>query len=185
MLAVGVGAQYLPARPDIGKAMHTHVARVVDGDTLILSDRSKVRLIGVDTPESHESDKLDRIVRQTKQSKEVIKQKGRMATRFTKQLVGGKAVRLEFDPANVRNDHTDKYGRLLAYVYIKDESSRIDPRLVYVRDENQVRYISLNASLLKAGMAEVFRRFPYEKKKDFISLEADARRSRIGIWASS
>ena len=35
-----------------------YVSRVVDGDTLNLSNGQKVRLIGVDTPEVHYSDKL-------------------------------------------------------------------------------------------------------------------------------
>ncbi len=72
------------------------VARVIDGDTVVLENGEHVRYIGIDTPE-----------------------RGRPyygeAKRENERLVGGKKVRLEFDAGK-----TDKYGRTLAYIYAGD-----------------------------------------------------------------
>lgn len=76
--------------------------RVVDGDTIVVSGVGKVRLIGVDTPE-------------TKHPKKPVEYFGREASRFTAKLVEGKRVRLEYDWQRV-----DRYGRTLAYVYLAD-----------------------------------------------------------------
>lgn len=78
------------------------VVRVIDGDTIKLSNGEKVRLIGVDTPETvHPSKPVEYF--------------GREASKFTKQLCEGKTVRLEYDWQK-----TDKYGRTLAYIYLTD-----------------------------------------------------------------
>jgi len=54
--------------------------RVVDGDTIILSNGERVRLIGVDTPE-------------TKHPRKAVEYYGKEATAFTKRMVEGKEVR--------------------------------------------------------------------------------------------
>jgi micrococcal nuclease len=78
------------------------VRRAVDGDTLLLEDGRRVRLIGVDTPE-------------TKREGTPIQPWGPEAHDMTARLVEGKPVRLEFD-----RERVDKYGRILAYVYTGD-----------------------------------------------------------------
>jgi micrococcal nuclease len=78
------------------------VKRVIDGDTLELSNGETVRLIGVDTPE-------------TKDPRKPVQYFGKEATAFTQRTVAGKRVRLEYD-----QQRHDKYGRTLAYVYLDD-----------------------------------------------------------------
>ena len=78
--------------------------RVVDGDTIVLNDGRKVRLIGVDTPESKHPNKPVEYF-----SKEA-------ADYLTKQIEG-KPIRLEYDSANAGRNNKGKYGRTLAYVY--------------------------------------------------------------------
>ncbi len=78
------------------------VKRVIDGDTLLLINGEKVRLIGVDTPE-------------TKHPQKPVEYFGKEAHLFTKQMVDGKEARFEFDRRK-----RDKYRRLLAYVYLLD-----------------------------------------------------------------
>ena len=78
------------------------VKRVVDGDTLLLSSGERVRLIGVDTPE-------------TKHPQKPVQYFGKEAYHFTKRMAEGKEVHLEFDW-----QRRDKYNRLLAYVYLLD-----------------------------------------------------------------
>jgi Staphylococcal nuclease homologue len=84
-----------PTRPTPGPPAQSPtvlVTRVIDGDTLELSTGEKVRLIGVDTPE-------------TKDPRKPVQYFGKEATAFTKQLVEGKPVRLEYD-----QQRDDKYG---------------------------------------------------------------------------
>ncbi|MCU0666567.1 MAG: thermonuclease family protein [Candidatus Omnitrophica bacterium] len=93
----------------------TIVKRAVDGDTLLLASGQRVRLIGIDTPETHDSPKLYRDSKRNKMSVRLIKAMGEKAYSFTRDLVEGKRVRLEFDVQK-----RDQYNRLLAYVYLED-----------------------------------------------------------------
>ena len=78
------------------------VERVVDGDTLLLENRIRVRLIGVDTPESVRPD-------------HPVEPWGLEAAEFTRQFVAGGKVHLRFD-----RERVDQYGRHLAYVSVGD-----------------------------------------------------------------
>jgi micrococcal nuclease len=78
------------------------VTRVVDGDTIVVEGVGKVRLIGVDTPE-------------TVHPRKPVKVMGREAAAATKRLGLGKTVRLETDVQT-----HDRYGRFLAYVWLPD-----------------------------------------------------------------
>jgi micrococcal nuclease len=81
------------------------VVRVVDGDTLIIlidNVEERVRLIGIDTPESVHPDNKKNVPY------------GDIASDYTKSLVEDKAVELELDV-----QERDQYGRVLAYVYYK------------------------------------------------------------------
>jgi micrococcal nuclease len=80
------------------------VVRVIDGDTLELDGGGKVRLIGVDTPE-------------TVHPRKPVEPFGREAPVFTKRTAEGQRVRLEGDPGS---GSRDRYGRTLAYVYLAD-----------------------------------------------------------------
>ncbi|MDE7054421.1 MAG: thermonuclease family protein [Oscillospiraceae bacterium] len=85
----------------------TTVLRVVDGDTIVVNYNGveeKVRLIGIDTPESVHPDN----------SKNT--DAGFAASEFTKAYLTGEKIELEFDV-----QQRDQYGRLLAYVYFNGE----------------------------------------------------------------
>jgi micrococcal nuclease len=60
------------------------VKRVIDGDTIQLKNGEIVRLIGVDTPE-------------TKHPRKPVEYYGKEASAFTRKMVEGKQVRLEYD----------------------------------------------------------------------------------------
>lgn len=83
------------------------VVNVVDGDTIKVSKSGtteKVRMIGVDTPESVHPDASRN------------SESGKKASKFTEKKLSGKTVGLEFDV-----QQRDQYGRLLAYVYVGDK----------------------------------------------------------------
>ncbi|MBU0549370.1 MAG: thermonuclease family protein [Candidatus Omnitrophica bacterium] len=135
------------------------VTRVVDGDTLVLSGRQKVRLIGIDTPEMHESDKLFYDAQKSKTDIQSIMALGRESYQFTRSLVEGKRVRIEFDA-----ERYDKYGRLLGYVYLKDNTF-------------------INAEIVKQGYASLLTIPPNVKYTDlFRALHQEARMNKRGLW---
>ena len=89
------------------------VSRIVDGDTIELSNREMVRYIGIDTPEIREKKNSEWVYNPRPYAEE--------AKAFNQKLVEGKSVRLEFDVQKM-----DKYKRLLAYVYIGDKMVNIE-----------------------------------------------------------
>ena len=125
------------------------VVRVVDGDTIVVKYNGvdeKVRLIGIDTPESVHSD-------ESKNTEE-----GVLVSDYTKKMLTDKKVGLEFDVSK-----RDKYGRLLAYVYLDGEM--------------------YNKILLKEGYARVATYPPNVKYVDeFVKLQKEARENNKGLW---
>lgn len=83
------------------------VENVVDGDTIEIKRQGrieKVRMIGIDTPET-----LD--------PRKPVQCFGKEASDFSKRLMGRSSVRIEFDPIV---GERDKYNRLLAYVWLEN-----------------------------------------------------------------
>ena len=124
------------------------MVRVVDGDTIYvqLADRvEKIRYIGVNTPEIHHPIKGE-------------EPGGREAAAMNRRLVGGRHVRLEMD---VRS--RDRYGRLLAYVWLGDTM--------------------VNAELVRRGYAQVMTVPPNVRYQDlFVKLQREARDAGRGLW---
>jgi micrococcal nuclease len=119
------------------------VKRAVDGDTVELADGRKVRYLGVDTPEKGENF-YD------------------TATALNAKLVAGREAWLEFDV-----EKTDRYGRLLAFVWVQEGN---DARLV-------------NAEIIRAGLAYVYTPGPNAKHKDaLLACQREAREQGRGFW---
>jgi len=93
------------------------VLSIVDGDTLKVIYHKKaenIRLIGIDTLETRPNKKAIEDAQRTKSDIETVTSQGREAKNFVKSLVKpGDFLEIEFD---VRT--RDKYGRLLAYLYL-------------------------------------------------------------------
>lgn len=128
------------------------VSRVVDGDTLVVSrggKDEKVRLIGVDTPESVDPRKP-------------VQCFGAEASRYAKSLLEGRSVRLEADASQ---GERDRYGRLLAYVFLEDGTN-------------------VNLELVRQGYAHEYTyRLPYRYQAEFKAAEREAREAARGLWA--
>ncbi len=78
------------------------VVRVVDGDTVVLDGNEKIRLIGINTPESVDPRKS-------------VQWFGKEAAARTRALLEGRKVRVEFDV-----ERKDRYGRTLGYLHRDD-----------------------------------------------------------------
>jgi micrococcal nuclease len=85
---------------------------------------------------------------------------GDEAARFLRSLLNGKLVRLEYDGAR-----KDQYDRTLAYVFLEDGTLA-------------------NEAIIRAGLAETYRRFDYWRKPAFQAAEREARAARRGMWAT-
>lgn len=89
------------------------VARVVDGDTIVLDDDVRVRLIGIDTPE-------------TKDPRRPVECFGQEASaHMIKLLPAGTRVRVVYDV-----ERTDRYGRTLAYLYRASDGLFVNAAMV-------------------------------------------------------
>ncbi|NMB92520.1 MAG: thermonuclease family protein [Parcubacteria group bacterium] len=123
------------------------VTRVIDGDTIEIEGGQKVRYIGIDTPE-------------TVDPRKPVQCFGVEASKKNKELVEGKRVRLEKDVSE-----TDKYGRLLRYVYADD--------------------IFVNDYLVRQGYAYASTFPPDVKYQDkFVEAQKEARENNRGLWSA-
>ncbi len=160
VLSLGIKKAILSQSPGAGPSLY--VKRVVDGDTLILSNGERVRLIGIDTPELHFSGKLLRDASRSHRDIKTIRELGRKASRFTREACLRRKVRLEFDAQK-----RDRYGRTLAYVYLDDGTF-------------------LNAEILRQGYGQIMTIPPNVKHADlFLKMERDARHNKRGLWKAA
>ena len=122
------------------------VHRVVDGDTILVEGLGTVRYLWIDTPELHHPRKpLQRLARE--------------ARRANARLVDGRWVQLVTD-----RERRDKYGRLLAYVYVDGQMA--------------------NAELVCQGMARTLPFWPNLRfAAMFERMRVDAERRHIGLWS--
>ena len=117
----------------------SHVTRVIDGDTIEIEGGHKVRYIGIDTPEKGDCFESQ-------------------ATTRNKELVLNKKVTLKKDVSE-----TDRYGRLLRYVYVDD--------------------IFVNNQLVVEGYAQASSYPPdIAQQTVFRESERAAREKQIGLW---
>ncbi|MCX6318975.1 MAG: thermonuclease family protein [Bacteroidetes bacterium] len=128
------------------------VVHIVDGDTFDMTDSTgklfRIRPIGINADE----------LRDNAHGKKGPYAKA--ARDFLSLLIYLKKVRIETDIQK-----KDKYGRLLAYVYVSDT-------------------IFVNAELVRQGMAVVETVPPNVKYADyFFALQQEARTAKAGMWA--
>ncbi|MDO8466588.1 MAG: thermonuclease family protein [bacterium] len=123
------------------------VTRVIDGDTIEIEGGQRVRYIGIDTPE-------------TVDPRKPVQCFGKEASVRNKELVEGKRIRLEKDITD-----TDRYGRLLRYVYVGDDF--------------------INLKLVSGGFASSYTYPPDVKhQSQFIEAQRVARDNNLGLWGS-
>lgn len=144
-----------PEAPHVIKAT---VSRHTDGDTarFVLPDNTeeKVRFIGMDTPEVYGK----------------VEPFGAEASAFTADAIPiGTTVWLETDV-----ELRDRYGRMLAYVWLEPPSSASD---------GEIRSKMLNARLVLAGYAQVAT-FPPNVRyvEHFTRYQTEAREANRGLW---
>ncbi|MBI4530256.1 MAG: thermonuclease family protein [Candidatus Latescibacteria bacterium] len=139
------------------------VVRVIDGDTFEITYRrqkERIRLIGIDTPESKANKKAERDAGRSKQDIRTVVSQGKEAVYYVKRLVKpGDTVKIEFDV-----QQKDHYGRLLGYVYLSNGNM-------------------LNEEIIGAGYANVMTIPPNVKyQKRLLAAYRKARENQVGLW---
>lgn len=130
-----------PASTPNGQIIYAKVTRVIDGDTIVIDTGEHVRYIGMNAPEIETSECF---------SAEALE--------VNKNLVLGKEIKLVKDASE-----TDKYGRLLRFVYVDD--TLVDDYLV------------------KNGAAKIMTVPPDIEDKDlFLQSQNYAKKNKLGMW---
>lgn len=119
------------------------VQEVYDGDTVLLASGQRVRYTGIDTAERGEEYHDN-------------------ASRFNKQLVLGKKVRLEYDKEKI-----DRYKRLLAYVFVEENGKEV----------------LVNKRILEEGYAGMYYARPQMRYfKELLAAQQYAITHNLAIW---
>ncbi len=139
------------------------VTKVIDGDTIEIEGGIKVRLLGIDTPE-------------TKDSRRPVGCFGKEAANETKRLLEGSIVILEKDISE-----TDKYRRLLRYVFLPLEDG--SPREATPKAGEAGNLLFVNDYLIREGFAKTLT-YPPDVKYTQVFLEAqtEAKVNKKGLW---
>jgi len=148
LLAGGVTSYTVSEKknPDIFESSIHQVQYVVDGDTIEIENEVRLRLIGIDTPERGECGFTEARV-------------------FLLRLVDSKHVRIEKDISE-----SDRYDRLLRYVYLPADNPQADD-------------VFVNEALVRAGHARIMSIAPDNRYRDlFATAQAEAKRAGRGIW---
>jgi len=138
------------AKADLTPTGSVQVQRIIDGDTLkvdIEGTSETVRIIGIDTPETVHPNKA-------------VECFGMEASKRLKDLLDGKAVLLQPNPAEDR----DQYGRMLRYIELDGED--------------------IGASMIRDGYAYSYKQYPHPRLTTYNGLEQEARAARRGLWAA-
>lgn len=134
------------------------IKKVVDGDTVVLaSEDTKVRILGIDTPETVHPSKP-------------VECWGPEASAWAKQqLPVGKRVRIEFDPHTDDKSRMDRYDRLLGYVMYQNAG------------DTAWRDFSVESA--RAGMARNYvYDEPVSRQDKIAAAEQEAKKAHRGLW---
>ena len=150
--SISVQSQNIQIAPRIyGDKTYRRVERILDGDTLSVylglgGKKEKVRLLGIDAPE--------------KKSLENSECYSAQATQQLGKLASNNFVLLEKD--KLQKDDKDKYGRLLRYVILFDNTS-------------------VNEEMIKGGYAKAYPSLTATVEK-YKKLENEAKEKKLGMW---
>lgn len=146
-----------PSLPSAAKKYHCR--SVYDGDTLTLDDDSRVRLVGIDTPELKEKQPF-----------------AMEAKEYTKKYCHDRDIWLSFDDGNATNSK-DHYGRLLAFVWVDLGGGK--------KSKNSSQWLCVNEGLVAAGLANAYSPSGTKKVNDYdklLGLQKLAREHQCGQW---
>ena len=162
-----------PIYPSLPNAAEKcHCRNVYDGDTLTLKDGTRVRLLGIDTPEIKEEQPY-----------------ALEAKEYTKMYCHGKDVWLTFqEREGMKNDkNRDHYKRVLAFIWVQlnDSNGTIRGKRSRHSSSNSSQWLCINEGLIASGLAHAYS--PSKTKRvhnhdKLLGLQKLARSHKLGQW---
>lgn len=135
------------------------VTKVIDGDTIKVNIDGKiykVRFIGINCPEIGENEEFF----------------GKEAYEFSKEKLDGREIFLQKDVSE-----TDKYGRLLRYVWLEKPKDLNNP------SKDEIRDLSINGILVREGYAKANYYPPDTRYTKFLKeIEKQAKKENLSMW---
>jgi endonuclease YncB( thermonuclease family) len=167
----GLNGKHLPGIKKRAAPPELRVKNVLKDFTFELSNGEKARLIGIQrVPTKRRAESADE-----------------KTIQFLKNIVVGKAVSLTYDDDMILRGHKDNVGRLVAYVWVKQESSE-DLPVYYVFDhvtlnsEDSRPDIFLNGTVIRAGYAVGQDDSSFRFQQEFKRYGKEAREAKRGLW---
>ena len=143
------------------KSSMVKITKVIDGDTMDVrfedGTTDRVRLLGVDTPETNAANKPNEYGEIT--DLKCLTRWGNESDDYARSILDGKEVRLVFDEAAGERGY---YGRLLAYIEIDD--------------------YDFNESLISRGYARVYEEGTSSRERRYLSEQKKIMSAGIGLW---
>jgi micrococcal nuclease len=164
LIFMDTSAEALSLRPE-KKHSEVQVKRVIDGDTLELSDGRLIRLIGVDCPEFNENSANSENASRRKIPYPHFVTFATEAKQFLEKRIGEQPVQIETDPNFKFFKHSDLSDRLWVYL-----------------SKNK---ILINEELIGNGYCFVHDKYQFRYRKEFLEKEKEAKEKRIGIWSQN
>lgn len=130
------------------------VSRVIDGDTVELTDGRTVRYLNMDTPE-------------TKKPGTPVQCFGLEASSFNKKLVDGQEIEIKPDKEN-----EDRYGRILRFIFLKGSNSQ--------KIEESLNAKMVNEGYARSMIIKPNTTY----QNIFKDLEKEAKNKKLGIWGN-
>ena len=143
------------------KSFEVKVTKVIDGDTMDVRFKNgstdRVRLLGVDTPETNAKNKPDEYGDIT--DLKCLTRWGNKSDEYAKKVLDGREVLLVFDEEAGERGY---YGRLLAYIEIDG--------------------YDFNESLISRGYARVYEEGTSSREKRYLSMQQKVISTGTGLW---
>lgn len=184
IIFICAGSLFIPL---ISHAEIFTIERAISGDIIQLSNKEKIRLIGIDAPENTPNTKARKDSKRTGQDIDTIVKMGRAATDWVKEKFKGRKVFLRFDTKK-----KDKRGLKLAYVYLLEGTisggSYVHQQVKDVLSDwwdgpVDGEYTFVNGTIIANGYAQPMIESPNDQNKElFDKLYWRAKEGRRGLW---
>ena len=142
---------------------YLRVIKALDGNSVLLSDGLKIRLIGYDAPDAYDKKINQRYAEMFGIHPQNFRTFARQSAEYLNQMTGGKSVVVHIDRYNTVRQHRDEDSRLLAYLYADG--------------------VFVNAEMVRQGYGFVSRTDTFQYQTLFLRYEKQAKETRRGIWS--
>jgi len=165
------------------------VSKVIDGDTLKISNGDIVKLVGVNTPVIRDLKKNKANAAKWGMSLKQYKYYAKRARAFTAMAVKGQTITVSLDDRNNKIRHRDKEKRLLGYVRVLDFNKRdftdekdLDWRKYVYPVISKSGKLHLNETIVNSGFGVTDMKSPFKFQNRFAQFQEDSKNDKRGIW---